>query len=324
MVVVEAAADSGVTPEEVRVAVAKEVAGPVAAPSDPAVEGNSETLVIAIKEKEAILSFRSRAGALRRRSVALPEDHKDRVKTLAWVAMNLAKDQVVGLLGDATDTDPRAMALVPPPTETAAPADVKPPLPAPVKNAEFAKEPMAATELHEASQPQSPWSLSAFAGPSMHLISPMAGTNKLAWSLWRQDGLEYELEAQRPLWDRMVGVALDMGASDLPVVALAVFIGDGWQRGRLRLDATAGLGLELTDRQVVSHTYVDSSTGGQSLTSEMSTQMRPRLYGRGNLTLTWSVRRTFALTLRAALHMATDDLYFWYGSALLGVRINLP
>ena len=318
VVVVEASADSGVTPEVVRVAVAKEIAGPVADSSDPTVDGNSETLVIAIKEKEAVLSLRTREGALRRRSIALPEEHADRVRTLAWVSMNLVKDQVAGLLGDATDTDAKAPALMPLPTKTAAatPAEVKPPVPAP--------EPTVAAQLPEPSQPPSSWSLSAFAGPSMHLISPVPGTNHLAWSLWRQEGLEYELEAQRPLWDWTAGVALDMGASDLPVVALAAFIGDGWQRGRLRLDTTAGLGLELTDRRVSNCTVVNSSVTGQSTSCSASPEMRPRLYGRGNLTLLWSVRRTIAVSLRVALHLATDDLYFWYGSALLGVRMNLP
>jgi hypothetical protein len=318
VVVVEASANSGVTPEEVRVAVAKEIAGVVADPSDSTDDGNSETLLIAIKEVEAVLSFRAREGALRRRSIALPEDHQDRVRTLAWVSMNLVKDQVAGLLGDVTDEDAKAPALVPPPTKTEAttPAEVKPPVPA--------TESTVATQLHEPSQSPSSWSLSAFAGPSMHLIGSGIDTNQLTWSPWRKDGLEYQLEAQRPLWDWTVGVALDMGAADQPVVALAAFIGDGWQRGRLRLDATVGLGLELTDRRVLKQTQVSSSATGMYTSTEISTGLRPRLYGRGNLTLLWTFGRSVALTLRAALHLATDDLYYCYGSALLGVRMNLP
>jgi len=305
VVVVEASADSGVTPEEVRVAVAKEIAGPVADPSDPTVDGNTEILVIVIKGTEATLSFHAREGALRRRSIALPEEHADRVRTIVWVSMNLAKDQVAGLLGGATDA--KAQALMPPPTkiEPATPADVKSTVPLP--------EPTVAARLPEPSQSPASW--------SCHFIG-MTPYGKLTWNPWR-NGVEYQIEAQRPLWDWTVGVAMDMGPADEPTVALAAFIGDGWHRGRLRLDATAGLGLELTDRQVVTNTNV-VSTNGTSSTSVLSTQVRPRLYGRGNLTLLWSVRRAFALTLRAALHLATDDLYYCYGAALLGLRINLP
>jgi hypothetical protein len=232
--------------------------------------------------------------------------------------MNLVKDQVAGLLGDSS----HANALAPlPPTkaEVAAPADVKPLVLAPVKNAEAATEPAVAAELREPSQPQSLWSLSAFAGPSMHFID-----NHHLTSPWGS-GREYQLEAQRTLQDWTVGAALDMGDGVLmPVVALAAFIGDGWQRGRLRLDASAGLGLELTDRMLINCTYVDSSITGQSSSCARSYELRPRLYGRGNLTLLWSVRRTFSLTLRVALHLETDVLAYSSGSALLGLCMNLP
>ena len=105
----------------------------------------------------------------------------------------------------------------------------------------------------------------------------MAPYSKLTWDPWR-NGVEYELEAKRTLWDWTVGVALDMGPVDEPTLALGAFIGDGWQRGRLRLDATAGLGLELTDRQLATQTSVVDSTNGTSTVARIHLR---RTTGRG-------------------------------------------
>ena len=326
LVVVELGADSRVTPDEVRGVVAKEIDGPVASPSDQGLTGNSETLIIEIKTNQASLAFQPREGMLRRRWIVLPEDNKDRLRAIAWVSVNLVRDQDTGLLGESADA-PINTPASPPSSgkgKVNAQTDQRTTVPpTPAKKIEPETGPTLAAAIPKSSELSpdlsSTWSLSAFGGPTLHFLVDTGTTSTLYRS-----GLEWQLEAQRSLWDWTVGVALDLGPDDQPVAALAGFLGDGWHKGRLRIDATAGLGLELAKRQVRNCTVVDSTQNGISSYCEIQTELRPRLFGRANLTLAWAVRHTLDVTLRASLHMETDHLLYGYGSALLGLRMNLP
>jgi hypothetical protein len=120
------------------------------------------------------------------------------------------------------------------------------------------------------------------------------------------------------------GLALDLGEYDTPLAGLAGFVGDGWQRGKWRLEGTAGAGLELTTRLVISAGQTCDSRTGCYSSLDRSTELRPRLYGRGNLTLAWRGLRSVDIMLRLALHVETDDQAYSYGTALLGLRMNLP
>ena len=316
LVVVEATADAAVSAEEIRADVAAELRNGVVGPT--ALEGgtSAEVLIIEVDARTAVLAFQPRAGAIRRRKIDLPADAPGRRKTIAWLAQNLVKDQVAGLPEGATEQTPlSAPATVPP---TPSPLEPPPPASPPTAHPE-ADLPVVAAKAQPAAESRSRWSLAVSGGPSLHVM----GYN---WDWWapRRGGNEWQIEAQRSMDTWTAGLALDFGENDTPLAGLAGFVGDGWQRGKWRIEGTAGLGLELTTRFVRSlHQTVDSQTG-TSTVADRSTELRPRLYGRGNLTLAWRALRSVDFMLRLALHVESDDQMYSYGSALLGLRMNLP
>ena len=156
----------------------------------------------------------------------------------------------------------------------------------------------------------------------MHFIGSDFRSN-WGWAPWR-GGTEWQIELTKRMLGWMVGAALDVGDQDLPAYGIAGIVGDEWRRGKLGLEATAGLGLELTRRGVYNLQVVNSSTTGQSTTASMSSDLGPRIYGRGNAALVWHSGRAADLLFRLALHVETDDRVYTYATALLGLRLNLP
>ena len=171
------------------------------------------------------------------------------------------------------------------------------------------------------------WSLSAFLGPRMSFWGPGYPESHLPWK-WTWSpyyvGQEFDLEIQKSYADWQVGAALDMGQNDQPAFALAAFVGNGWGWRKLRLDGNVGLGLEIVDRPVHTVTETDSSTTGVSSYAAVSSDLRPRPFGRGNITLAWQMRPAVALLLRLGLHLSSDSVSYCYGAALLGLRVNIP
>jgi hypothetical protein len=158
----------------------------------------------------------------------------------------------------------------------------------------------------------------------MHFIGSDFGSN-WGWAPWR-GGTEWQVELTKRMAGWTVGAARDVGDQDLPVGGVAGILGDEWRWGRLGLEATAGIGLELTRRAVRTLQYdTNSSTpGGVSTSIVTSVDNQPRIYTRGNSTLVWHAGRATDLLLRLALHVETDDRVYTYATALLGLRLNLP
>jgi len=197
---------------------------------------------------------------------------------------------VRALQGEGTPSSPRV--LPPPPPSSAGTGDT-------------------VISQQAATTPPSPWRVAGFAGYSMHFIGSDFHSN-WGWAPWR-GGTEWQMELTRRMAGWTVGAALDVGDSVEGVVGI---LGDEWRWGRLGLEATAGIGLELTSR-VVTTLRQDGSTN-------ISTDFQHRIYGRGNATLVWHAGRTTDLLLRLALHVETDDRAYTYATALLGLRLNLP
>jgi hypothetical protein len=317
LVVAELTPDAAVSAEEIRAQVAAELGDAVVGPAD--LEGATAvgTLIVEVDARAAILAFHPREGAIRRRRVDLPADRHGRRKTIAWVAENLVRDQAAGVGEARVDQAP----VGPPEAPTAPPAPL-PAVPAASSSRSPASPaadlPVAAAQAQATSEVPSRWSLAVSGGPTLRFI----GIN-WHWAPSR-GGNEWQIEAHRSMGTWTAGLALDLGEYDTPLGGLAGFLGDGWERKHWRLEGTAGLGLELTKRQVpTTHQTYDSRTGYSSVV-DVSTELRPRLYGRGNLTLAWRRLRPVDFTLRLALHVETDDQTYCYGAALLGLRMNVP
>jgi len=316
LVVVEATPDAALSADDIRAEVTAELGVPVLGPSEMEGTTSAETLIIEIGARAAVLVFHPRDGAIRRRKIDLPADDPGRRKTIAWLAQNLVKDQVAGLPEvTSKQTQVEQPVAAPPPSS---PLEPPPHSPRPPQRAPE-DLPVTAEKAQPTAEARSLWSIAVSGGPTLHFLTNLGWK----WDPWRS-GNEWEIEAQRSMGTWTAGVALDFGEQDIPLVGLAGFVGDGWQRGNWRLEGTVGAGLEYTNRRVATvHQSVDSRTGAYT-TMDVSTELRPRLYGRGNLTLAWRGMRSVDFTLRLGLHVDTDDKMYSYGTALLGLRMNLP
>jgi len=117
LVVVERAPDASLTPDEVRTAVAAETQETVAAALDANVDANSEALIVAVDAHRAVLTFRPRQGNARRRQIDLPARHNDQLKTIGWIALNLMRNQLEGLVGEEQTQRENAATAIPPPEQ---------------------------------------------------------------------------------------------------------------------------------------------------------------------------------------------------------------
>jgi hypothetical protein len=334
MVVVEPS-NAFLAPDDVRAAVAAEMRASVLAPLEESAEATGDVLIVAVTRRRAVLTFRTRQGEMRRRSIDLPEGRKDQLRTLGWIAVNLVTNQVDGLAeqrpatGEEMPLMPAAAsanelpspapkqqstALEPPPPPQP-PAQVPVAFPVPVEVAKT--DDLIKTD----------WSVSAFLGPRMSFWGPGYPESRLPWKwTWSPyyGGQEFDLEIQKRYADWQLGAALDMGQYDRPAFALAVFVGNGWGWRKLRLDGNIGLGLEIVNRPTYTVTETNSTTTGTSSYATVTSDLRPRPFGRGNITLAWQMRPAVALLLRLGLHLSPDSVSYCYGAALLGLRVNIP
>lgn len=317
LVAVEINGRAGVSADEARAAVAAEVEDGVVSPGEGSPPTLSGTLIVHVGERSARFTFLPKTGATRERQIDLPPQHDQRLKTIGWIALNLVKNQI-GEVGPV-DGEPQPL-----PSPAVPPSPIEPPLapppPSVVSDAKpFGETPIAAKSVETEAEATSTWRMAVFGGPTLH---PM-DSRGWEWQPWRS-GNEWQIEAIRSRGTWETGLALDVGEKDIPMAALAVFVGDGWQWRRLRLAGTVGAGLELTKRSTTkSVVHYDSSTG-LSTSQDVSTELRPRPYGRANATLGWRFGRSVDLMLRVAIHLASDDKMYSYGTALLGVGFPLP
>jgi len=321
LVVVEPAPNASITPDEVRTAVAAETQETVVAGLDASVDANSEALIVAVDAHRAVLTFRPRQGNARRRQIDLPAGHNDQLKTIGWIALNLVRNQLEGLVGEEQTQRKNAATAIPPAPQEERPPSLTlepPPVASPPVAVPAALPAPLSNKAEESTKPSSPWSLSLMAGPRMYPYD-----YNWTWVHWH-DGNEWQLEAQRDYEGWTLGAALDTGPNDSPAAGLAGFVGSGWQWRRIRLEGTAGIGLEIARRQSKDLVVTDSSLNGVSSTATIRTGLRPALYGRANASLVWQVRHSVSLLLRLALHLESESIVYCYGAALLGLRIQLP
>jgi hypothetical protein len=297
--------DGAVSAEALRADLAAELGRPVMRPAELAGGTSAETLIVEVDTRTAVLAFQPHEGTVRWRKIDLPADAPGRRKTITWLAQNLVKDQVADV------PEPATVEAAPPAPVSAAPGPpLEPPPPiVPPAAGPDADLPAVATKVEAPAESRASWTLAVSGGLSMHLVRP--------------GGHEGQIEAQRSMGTWIAGLALDLGEDETPLAGFAGFVGQGWQRGVWRLEGTAGLGLELTTRLAGRTEQTYSGESGSSTISYRSTELRPRAYGRGNVTLVWRGLRSVDLMLRLALHLETDDPWYSYGSALLGLRVRL-
>ena len=132
VVVVESPAGLGVEGAQVRRLVGAELGRAALAPGDPGADSASTLVVVTLDGNDIRLSLREVEGAPLSRTIPLPATRAARLQAIAWLAGNLARNQVSPLVAEPVtpaSTPTPAPTPAPEPLPTAPPA-WSPPAPA--------------------------------------------------------------------------------------------------------------------------------------------------------------------------------------------------
>ena len=321
LVVVEAQPGLGVDAGAVRQCIASELGQPVTSPRDPAAAETSDLLVVALDGGEIRMALRE--GGMTHVSRVIPDatDRAARLRVIAWLAGNLARDQVSAILPLRAP----AISAAPPPD----PADLSPasdrtatePPPLPPVDPPAASLPGIRTQAGSDSRaPNARWAVTVAGGLT-------AGRNCVIRTCNAEGGMPYDtnyaLELQHQIQPEglIIGGALDAGPTS-HLLGLVGFVGSRWQGRVWFAEANVGAGI-LTERGQAWTTTV-SSTGGAGAQTTVSTQVQPALYGRAVGAIGFPIGGDLDLVARLGIHLASTGLATDFLSATAGVRLKLP
>lgn len=327
LVVVESAPGLSVDAADVRRAIGAELGVSVVAPTDAAARQASNVLIVAVDRRDIRMSLRGSAAGLVTRTIPAPLDRPGRLREIGWLAGNLARDQVSGIISLPVDSPSKekevavADAAVPAPSEpqrSPAPQPVSPP---PVAFS----EPVASVSARSAeSGPAGPlWAVTVAGGP----IAPANTFSVRRPAAGRANGLlepVYALEVERRATSDspILGAVLDVGGP--LVVGLAVLAGSGWYHRSWFLETAVGVGLEVARRESATATTVYSSMGTMNNVTVASADQLD-LYARAHASVGLAVSASLDLVGRLGVHLASAD---WHNldfiSATVGLRYRLP
>lgn len=336
LVVVESAPGVGVDARDVRQTIGAELGISVVAPTDATAAAASNVLIVSVDRADIRMSLRGSAAGLVARTIPAPLDRPARLRRIGWLAGNLARDQVSGIVaapaerGPATREMEIAAADVTPATaptpDGPAPDDLLPP-PAPSAAANSA-EPAAIVSARPAkvATSQGPhWAITAASGATGAAFSQDGSATAI-----REVGHQLELQHQSSPDALIFGAALDVGTrsplSGADLVGIAGFVGTGWRHRRWFVETTAGLGLEVARLPNSSlHVPTIPPNGGPISETTVNGPFQSLLYLRGVATAGLSITTSLDLVGRVGVHLASAggfaaDLL----SASAGLRFTLP
>jgi hypothetical protein len=364
LVLVETAAAGSCDARDVRRAISAELDAPVAALSDPAAREAPYALLVALEARQVSMSLRGGANREVSRRIPLPADPAAQLRAVAWLAGNLARDQVAQLAptsappllagsnpGGASSTAAPAAAPAPAPAGVGA---VPPGLPvaAPVRaDSPAATEPPPVSPtavIGDASGTGAPSDPSKPSGETTPIVDRAAGpagrttdgpwmvSAAAGWTATYADTLDHlkatptsnesgwQLELQHVASQRMPLWGAALDASPSHVFGLAAFAGSTWRHRHWFLEGTAGVGFEVQRMRVTTGTVTNDSRLGLVATSETTWSFMPNLYARGVLGAGFPLSGSVDLLARASLHLATSGLEGSFVAATAGIRVRLP
>jgi hypothetical protein len=241
LVVVETGPGAECDAAAVRAAIAAELHKEVVAPSTTrataaAAGAQPDMIVVAIDKDRIVLTLRGSAEKDLTRAIAAPSDRAAKLRAVAWLAGNLARDQISPLLA-ADDSGPPAMA----PPATAPPASESLPAagPPPVED----DDAPGVTRSRPAPLPGAAhWSITLGAGPARTFESPFGSGYAISPPRWNP---MLQLEATRHAASGFfVGMAADVGPWPVHPFGAAALGGLAWRGPQLFVEISAGAGAQ--------------------------------------------------------------------------------
>lgn len=324
LVAAEIDAGLGLEAKDVRAAIGSELHRPVAAPSAAPGVDAADVLLVSMTRARTVVSFHAGIDERAARSIPTPADRAGRLRAVAWLAGNLARDQVSPLvLAAITDPPSPATPSAPamdaqPPSPTAPPSTVPPPV-APEATLHREAAPV------QGAPAESTWTVSVTGGPAVTWFGsgPLAGSDGSDpfWS-----ATSWHVAAQRRMeggW--LLGAALDYGPSPLHHAGYALTAGMRQRWRGFSVEESIGLGLERKINRDVTSEVTLSSQAGESSRTTVTTSDATILYARAAVTLAHPMWRGWDLVESVGVHLgAFDPLSNPVIDAAIGVRLRLP
>jgi hypothetical protein len=292
-------------------------------------------LIVALDHERIAMSLRTNDGVPVGRVIPAPAEHAARLRAIAWLAGNLARDQVTPIVAEAP-LDMPSLATIPPtaaatpPTEPPALA-VAPPVPVPPGSlSDSSTLSMQAREARSVGPHF--WTIGVADGPTTNfpLCSRPFGGWPTPCAPFFQNGTAWRAEVQRRSTREgfFQGAALEgtAGSGFAPqLIGASAFVGSARRHGKWVFESTIGAGLELSNSccgtPVVTSTNSSSNGFGSTVTTGYT--LRPALFADGAVALVHPVAESLDAVLRVAAHLSTDEISNWFFSSTLGLRYNL-
>ncbi|HEY7374221.1 MAG TPA: hypothetical protein VIF57_18810 [Polyangia bacterium] len=274
------------------------------------------------------MSLRAGAAPVVSRSIAAPADRPARLRSIGWLAGNLARDQVGPLVAapaapppapsplDArASTEPPPMPEPPPASDSGSPAAV------------VASRPSARGDL----VPHARWSIIALGGPALSVLHFKDGTTFGGTDFIRGSSYRIEMQHQATPDSALFGAALEAGpnAPFKHYFAAAAFAGSRWRLHSWFAEANLGLGLEVVEEMVKKVSVTNSSDMlGTIEQTTVSSEPVPELYARAAGVAGVGLTQSFDLVAQLGLHLSTGQFgpyqFGSYLSSTIGLRLRLP
>lgn len=310
LVAVEVAPTVDIRPGEVRETVASELGTAVVGASDP--RPADEVLLVALEPREIRMSLYARSAPTVTRAIDAPADRSGRLRSIAWLAGNLVRDQVGPIVAAARE--PRATTGAPAPTEP-------PPLPA-AEATDVAAPPtiVSPARSRPPSSPHSPWAVTAAGGLVVSIQELLVRGADLG-TMFKVEGRHQTLPESS-----FYGVALEVGADVRAEHELggAAFVGSDWRHRWFFLEGDLGLGVELLREMKTDVLVTNSSTSGVVAQTTTTMEHVPGLYARLQGTAGVRVTAAFDVVAQLGLHLSSTGGYGSFVGSTVGLRLRLP
>ena len=339
LVVVEAPPALDADAAEIRRAIGTELKAPTSAPMKATGEPAGRALIVALDHDRIAMSLRSGDGAPIGRIIPAPTDHAARLRAIAWLAGNLARDQVSPILAEGpADSPPLAaipalpdagIATEPPPAPTSSPPTVAPP-----SRPSHPASDLGGATLSLRTEPRSPadplrWSISGSVGPVVGGVTRVRGSGWASFGLQPSTAWQLTVQRRREHERLVIGGTLEGtynedGNGDGPqLIGAHVFVGADWRFRYCNLEATIGAGPEgakSTPSEIVSYT-----TPGNGFVSSINAYSVYRLdfYTQGTAIAAIPLSGSVEGLLGLGAHLNAFQDKNWFATATIGLRYTL-
>jgi hypothetical protein len=309
IVAVEVAPGVDIGPTDVREVIASELGVQMIGAGDSTATQVADVLLVAVEAQQVRMTFRAGTVAAVSRSIVAPSDRSGRLRTIGWLAGNLARDQVGPIVATpAHPIEPPPVIFTPPPAVGSAP------------DAVLAARASSTTDVASHAR----WSITAGGGPVVSVIPPFGGVQ--SFEFFRGTAYQIEVQHQAAPGSILVGAALEIGP-DQPrhYFGGAAFVGSAWRRRAWYAEGTLGLGVEALEGRTKTVTVTNNSSQLGTVTeTKVSTAPVPTLYGRAAGTAGLHLSQSFDLVAQVGAHISTSYQSGSFLSSTIGLRLRLP